>query len=137
MCDGDITSQHVCEECKKMDEEAYKVIVRQSAIEFLDRCSLEPQPDAVDQLVEVFLPCLRIMCSRPWSPDGATWRRSGVLGILTDCKKKFERLWERGWIHGKRHDDSAFDLINYLGMYLRSADNRWGEWGEPGVSHDD
>ena len=117
---------------KWADEELYHMEVRDAATEFLDRCSMQPTPDAIDQLVRVFVPCLEIMCTRPWEPDGGTWRKSGVLGILTDCKKKFERLWERGWKHGKRHDDSALDLINYLGMYLRSEDNGWGEWGEPG-----
>jgi hypothetical protein len=114
------------------DERAYMLTTRDAAVEFLDRCSLEATPDAIDQLTEVFLPCLRIMCERPWSPDGATWRKSGVLGILSDVRKKFERLWERGWKNSVRHDDSAFDLINFVGFYLRSEDNRWGEWGEPG-----
>lgn len=103
----------------------------EACISFLTAVGLEPNPDAVEQLHLVFLKCLRIMCERPWSPDGSTWKKSGVLGVLTDVRKKFERLWERGWKHGKRHDDSALDLINYLGMYMRSEDNRWGAWGEP------
>lgn len=103
----------------------------EACISFLQAVGIEDNPDATQQLQQVFLPCLRIMNERPWSPDGSTWKRSGVLGILTDVRKKFERLWERGWKHGVRHDDSALDLINYLGMYMRSEDNRWGEWGEP------
>jgi hypothetical protein len=99
---------------------------------YLNACGLTPTPDAVQQLTQVFLPCLRIMCERPWDPNGGTWRRSGFFGILTDVRKKFERLWERGWQHGKMHDDSAYDLINYLGMYLRSDKEPWGEWGPPG-----
>jgi hypothetical protein len=98
---------------------------------FMRHCGLTPTPDAVRQLSQVFLPCLKIMCERPWSPEGETWRKSGRMGILTDIRKKFERLWERGWIYGKRHDDSAYDLINYLGMYLRSGESQWGEWGSP------
>lgn len=103
--------------------------------EFMMSCGLTPTPDAADQLYRAFLPCLEIMCSRPWDPEGSTWRESGVLGILTDIRKKFSRLWERGWKHGRRHDDSALDLINYLGFYLRSDPNSgWGEWGDPSLT---
>jgi len=98
---------------------------------FLKDCGLTPTPDAVDQLASVFLPCLAIMTRRPWDPNGGTWRESGVLGALADVRKKFKRLWYRGWVCGKRHDDSAYDLINFVGFYLRSEDNGWGEWGEP------
>jgi hypothetical protein len=108
-------------------------IIREAASAFLIDCGLTPTPDAADQLCEVFVPCLRIMCERPWDPNGGTWRKSGRLGILSDVRKKFERLWERGWRHGKRHDDSAYDLINYIGFYLRSDGSLWGEWGDPGV----
>ncbi len=106
------------------------------AEKFMRECGLNPTPDATDQLANVFLPCLRIMCEREWDPSGGTWRKSGVMGILTDVRKKFERLWERGWLHGKRHDDSAHDLINYIGFYLRSNESLWGRWGEPHVDTD-
>jgi hypothetical protein len=91
-------------------------------------------PDAVGQLVEVFIPCLRIMCDpdHPWDPEGKTWRRAGRLGVLTDARKKFERLWERYWIHYTPHPDSGYDAINFIAFVLRSDDNRWNEWGEPG-----
>lgn len=105
----------------------------EACVAFLQACGLDPIPDAVEQLQEVFLPCLRIMCERGWDPMGGTWRAAGVLGALADVRKKFSRLWERGWIKGVRHDDSALDLINYVGFYLRSEDNRWNEWGEPGT----
>lgn len=98
---------------------------------YLVACGLKPKPDAVAQLNEVFLPCLEIICERPWNPDGSTWRTSGWLGIMTDVRKKFERLWERGWKHGERHDDSILDLINYLGFLRRSGPSRWNHWGEP------
>lgn len=98
---------------------------------FLIACELTPTPDAIAQLSEVFLPCLEIMCERPWDPNGGTWRKSGWLGIMTDVRKKFERLWERAWRHGERHDDSIIDLINYLGFLRRSGASRWGEWGKP------
>jgi len=106
---------------------------REAAIQFMKDFGLDPTSDAIEQLTDVFVPCLRIMCERPWDPNGLTWKRSGFYGILTDIRKKFERLWERGWRHGKRHDDSGYDLINYVGMYMRSnPDLPWGEWGEPG-----
>jgi hypothetical protein len=106
--------------------------VREAAARFLGDVFDEYTPDAMDQLVEVFVPCLRIMCERPWSPDGATWKKSGIFGVMTDAKKKWERFWERTWVHGVRHDDSGYDHINYVGMVLRADPNSgWGEWGDP------
>jgi hypothetical protein len=111
---------------------------QEAAHMFLKACGLTPTPDAIAQLTEAFLPCLRIMCTRPWNPHGGTWRQSGILGVLTDAKKKWERFWERTWKHGQRHDDSGFDLINYIGFIMRSdPDSRWGEWGEPGNPGDE
>ena len=137
ICGNQFPDGQVCDDCRTQNETEYILTTRDAAVEFLDRCSLVPTPDAVSQLTEVFLPCLEIMCKRPWDPTGATWRKSGVLGILSDAKKKFERLWERGWKYGVRHDDSAYDLINYVAFYMRSEDNRWGEWGEPGGSSEE
>jgi hypothetical protein len=102
------------------------------AEQFLRHVGLTPTPDAVGQLVEVFVPCLTIMTERGYDPDGLTWRTAGRLGALADMRKKFFRLWERLWILGQRHDDSAYDLINYTGFCLRADKERWGEWGEPG-----
>lgn len=104
---------------------------REAAIKFLADCGLDATPDAIDQLASVFLPCLAIICQRPWDPEGGTWRASGRLGILSDVRKKFERLWYRGWHQGQMHDDSAYDLINYAGFYLRSEESLWGSWGNP------
>jgi len=105
---------------------------RDYAVEFMEGCGLSPTPDAIDQLVRVFLPCLKIMCERGYEPDGGTWRESGRLGALSDARKKFMRLWNQAWKHG-RHDDKdhAFDCINFLGFYVRHDVDRWGEWGEP------
>lgn len=89
-------------------------------------------PDSIGQLVEVFIPCLRIMVTRGYDPSGGLWRRAGILGIIWDVRKKFERLWYRTWTLGKRHDDSGFDLINFTGMLLRAEpDSRFGDAGEP------
>lgn len=107
---------------------------RAAARQYLFACGIDATPDAISQLDEAFLPCLRIMCDRddhPWSPDGATWRESGRKGVLTDVRKKFGRFWYRYWIKGKEHPDSGYDLINFIGFVLRSEDNGWNEWGEP------
>jgi hypothetical protein len=94
-------------------------------------------PDSVGQLVDVFVPCLRIMVERGYEPTGGLWRKAGVLGIIWDVRKKFERLWFRTWTQGKRHDDSGFDLINFTGMLLRAEpDSRFGDAGEPAPPED-
>jgi hypothetical protein len=112
----------------------YNTLAVVAARNFLEACCLTPTPDAIEQLVQVFLPCLEIMCERPWAPDGSTWRQSGIYGALTDARKKWDRFWERTWKHGKRHDDSVFDLINYAGFVLRSdPDSGWGNWGPPSI----
>jgi hypothetical protein len=117
---------------------------RDAAFTFLRACGLEPTSDAVGQLVEAFLPCLRKMCDsdHPWDPDGGTWRESGSMGALTDIRKKFKRLWYRAWSVMSPHNDpaavdSAVDLINFIGFWLRSNDDGWNEWGEPGSGKGD
>jgi hypothetical protein len=119
-------------------------VPRDAAYTFLEACGLEPTPDAVGQLVEAFLPCLRKMCDsdHPWDPDGRTWRESGSMGALSDARKKFKRLWYRAWIMKAPHDDpaavdSAVDGINFFGFWLRSDDDGWNEWGEPGSGKHD
>ena len=106
---------------------------RNAAVDFFVRCGLDMTDDAVDQLVDAFLPALRIMCERGYDPDGATWRESGWRGTLTDIRKKFTRLWFRGWRRGRYDPDSAIDLINFCGFYYRlhNEGKPWGEWGEP------
>jgi hypothetical protein len=93
----------------------------------------DPTPDAVGQLLEAFVPCLRIMCERGYDPTGATWREGGWRSQLVDVRKKFKRLWFHGWIKGRFVPDHGFDLINYVGYYQRLQMNGkpWGEWGEP------
>lgn len=124
-------------DCGKWPGQEVLMVSRKIAAEkFITDVGLTPTPDAIDQLAEVFVPCLEIMCRRGWDPNGGTWRRAGILGILCDVRKKFERLWERGWVNGKRHPDSGFDLINFVGMYLRSDENGWGGWGSPATRDD-
>lgn len=135
-----MSDQPIAHPGDQADEERDWVDVEKAARDFLEKCSMEPTQDAVNQLLNVFLPCLEIMCdpAHPWDPNGATWRKSGILGAMTDAKKKWERFWERTWSRGKRHDDSGFDLINFIGFVMRSdPDSRWGEWGEPAHKTDD
>jgi hypothetical protein len=86
-------------------------------------------PDTVAQLVEVFLPCLKIMVDHNW---GELWRKAGFNSLMVHTGSKFERYWERTWIQGKRHADSGFDAINFLGFTLRAdPDDIWGTRGKP------
>lgn len=103
-----------------------------AAANYMRAVGLDPTEDAIEQLVGPFTVCLRIMCERGYEPSGQLWKRSGVLGVLTDVQKKFDRFWYRTWTLGRRHDDSGYDLINFTGMCLRQEpDSRFGEWGEP------
>lgn len=111
---------------------------RQASERFLADCGLPIVPDAVDQLAEAFLPALSIICERGYHPEGITWREAGWRGLLTDIKKKSNRLWYRSWIKGGYDSDSAMDLINFAAFYYR-LENRgkeWGDWGDPGAKMD-
>ena len=111
---------------------------QEAAEEFMEQMGMTPTPDAVGQLLEAFVPCLRIMCERGYEPNGALWRKAGIFGVLWDVRKKFERLWYRTWTLGIRHDDSAFDLMNFVGMLVRVDPNsRFGDAGEPAGPSDD
>lgn len=106
------------------------------AAEFIAAIGLPPNQDAIDQLARVFVPCLQIICNRDHDGAGATWRRSGWKAQLHEIFKKVDRLRHREWLHS--HGDPAgesFDIINYVGFYLRGrADNidSWADWGPPG-----
>lgn len=93
----------------------------------------DPSMDAIAQLLNVFVPCLTIMCERGYDREGLTWREGGWRSQLVDVRKKFKRLWFHGWIRGIFVKDHPIDMINYLGFYVRSgtAGEPWGEWGEP------
>jgi hypothetical protein len=111
--------------------------MQEAAEEFMLKMGMTPTPDAVGQLLEVFVPCLRIMCERGYDPTGALWRKAGILHMIGDVRKKFERLWYRTWTLGIRHDDSGFDLINFTGFVLRAdPDSRFGDSGEPAGAPD-
>jgi hypothetical protein len=125
--------EHYITEAHPVDD--FDIMV--AAEEFMNKMGMEPTPDALSQLLEAFVPCLRIMCERGYEPSGALWRKAGILGIIWDVRKKFERLWYRTWTLGIRHDDSAFDLMNYVGMLVRADPNsRFGDAGEPAGAPD-
>jgi hypothetical protein len=106
-----------------------------AAVAFLVAVGVNPTTDAVEQLVEAFIPCLDIIGSRGYHPEGNTWRASGWRGILTDIWKKAHRIWYRSWVNGEFDLDSAQDIINYAGFYIRlgGKEPQWGQWGPPGA----
>ena len=105
---------------------------------FMKECDLVTTPDAIEQLVDAFLPALTVMCKRGYDPNGETWKAGGWRGLLFEIRKKTERMWHRSWVHNRHDDDSPIDLINYAGMYLRLHNQgpSWGKWGEPGSGGD-
>jgi hypothetical protein len=105
---------------------------KEAAEEFLKYCGLDPTPDAVDQLVEAFLPALRIMIERGYDPTGKTWRDGGWRGLVYELRKKIDRLWYRSWL-GRQFDKDMYDVINYAGFYIRLKchGEPWGTKGEP------
>jgi hypothetical protein len=113
-----------------MDE---AVTTRDAAFQFLTACGLDPVPDAIDQLVEAFLPALTIICTRGYHPRGKTWKTGGWRGLLYEIFKKTDRLNWRAWINGEFDDDDPIDLINFLGFYYRlhHEGKPWGKWGKP------
>jgi hypothetical protein len=106
-----------------------------AAHEFFDRVCLDPTPDAIEQLVRVFLPCLRIICERGYDRDGRAWKEQGWRGQLFEVMKRARRLEFFGWRRRGLHKDSAIDIINYAGFLIRQyedhPDKPWGEFGEP------
>ena len=105
-----------------------------AAVRFLKEVGVaDPTLDAVKQLIDVFVPCLKIMCERGYDPTGATWREGGWRSQLVDVRKKFSRLWRHGWLEGRFVPDHSLDLINYTGFYhrIQMQGKPWGEWGEP------
>ncbi len=109
-----------------------------AAYSYFKAHGLKPTPDAIAQLEDVFLPCLAIMCSRGYDPNGLTWKAEGWRGMIWKIRDKSDRLWFHGWKQGRFVPDHALDLINYAGYYFRLAHmgSPWGTRGEPGSSED-
>ncbi len=100
---------------------------------FLLNAGLEPTPDAIMQLRDAFLPALEIICTRGYDPDGKTWKLRGWRGMVHDILDKAERLKFHSWQHSRFHKDSAIDIINFAGFYVRleNQGDPWGTWGNP------
>jgi hypothetical protein len=105
-----------------------------AAYTFFDRCGIKATPDAIGQLVEVFLPCLRIMAERGYDPEGKSWRDKGWRDQVVEILERADRIHFNSWAHSRFDENNARDLINYCGFYLRlrGKGERWGKWGEPG-----
>jgi hypothetical protein len=101
---------------------------------YLEACGLKPTPDAIAQLRDAFLPALQIMCERGYDPDGQTWKGKGWRNLVRDIMNKSERLRFHSWTNSRFDKDSAIDLINYCGFYVRleNQGEPWGTWGAPG-----
>jgi hypothetical protein len=58
----------------------------------------------------------------------------GWKGLVHDIVDKAFRLRLRSWNRNEFDPDSAIDLINFAGFYvrLRNKGHKWGELGEPG-----
>lgn len=113
------------------DWELYRQTCEQAAVRFLDDCSLVPSPDAVNQLIEAFLPALAIMCQRStiYDANGGSWKAMGWRGLLIEMHKRWKRIRISAWKHNKFNSNDAVDLINYTGYYLRQKHqgNPFGE----------
>jgi hypothetical protein len=107
------------------------------ASQYLRDSGLIPNSDAIEQLADVFLPCLAIICQRGYANDGSTWQAGGWKGLLHELIKKMDRVQYFDW-HRSMPEKSLKeipDIINYAGMYQRSRYELrpWGTlFGEPG-----
>jgi hypothetical protein len=135
LCGEQFPEGQICNACRDSNDLAYMITTRDAATAFLDACSLEPTPDAVAQLTEAFLPCLRIMCERGYDRNGASWKEQGWRGQLYEMMKRMRRLEFFGWRRRTLHRDSAVDMINYAGFLIRSYDEMpdkpWGAFDMP------
>lgn len=115
------------------DEEAYREECLNAARSFLDNCSLPITKDAVEQLVDAFLPALAIMCERDYAKSGISWRLMGWRGLLLEFKKRVGRIYVIGWLGGRHAKPDAIDALNYLGYYIRleNEGKPYGDWDEP------
>jgi hypothetical protein len=110
--------------------------VHVAAHEFLRSVGLTPTDDAIDQLVDAFLPALSIICQRGYQPNGAVWKTGGVKGQVYEACKNMIRLRYHAWRGNTPARDTAIDAINYLGYYIRALLLGLPEWGEYGSPND-
>jgi hypothetical protein len=105
-----------------------------AAFAFLERCCIEPRLDIAEQLVDGFLPALRVMHKRGFSPDGRTWQGSGWRSHVFEIMKRADRIAYNSWRSARFDKNDAVDLINFCGFYIRMRcqGEPWSKWGEPG-----
>ena len=111
-----------------------------AAYEFLDHMGMNnATPDMVEQLIDAFVPALRIMHGRGYDPYGGTWREGGWRSILQEMRKKTFRVWHNSWMHRRFDAENGIDGLNYFGYYVRlqCQGEPWGAWGEPDVGEQD
>jgi hypothetical protein len=111
---------------------------RPAAQQFLQEVGVEPTPDAVDQLLEAFVPALAIIAERGYDKNGQSWKRTGWRAQLFEVLKRADRLHFNSWRHGRHDRNNGLDIINYAGFYIRTggAGEPWGIWGEPGTEEE-
>ena len=105
-----------------------------AAEDFIRAAGLEPTQDALDQLTGPFREALAVMCTRGYSPDGATWRIRGWKGLVHDILDNAFRIRFHSWRNNRFYANGAIDIINFAGFYWRTKAEgpAWGELGEPG-----
>lgn len=116
-------------------DEAAAIFLRRA----FQHCDFKVTGDAVDQLVNAFLPALRIMCEKGSMRGDFTWKEAGWRGQLYEAQKKMRRVWACWWRSKPyAYMDDAFDLLNYTGFFIRLArqykegeDDGWGTYGLP------
>lgn len=107
---------------------------REAAYDYLRKCGLEPTPDAIGQLTGPFTEALKIMCTRGYDRDGATWKMRGWRGLVHDIMDNAFRIEFHSWDHRDFYPNGAIDIINFAGFYwrLKNAGKPWGRLKEPG-----
>jgi len=103
-------------------------VKREAAEDYLRKIGLEPTPDAIMQLAGPFTQALEIMCTRGYSPDGATWKMRGWRGLVHDIMDNAFRIEYHSWDNRNFYPNGAIDLINFAGFYWR-LENRGAPWG--------
>jgi hypothetical protein len=73
------------------------------------------------------------MCTRGYSPTGATWKIRGWKGIVQDIMDNAFRIRYHSWRASRFYPNGALDMINFAGFYYRLGcqGSKWGELGEP------
>jgi hypothetical protein len=106
-------------------------LIDDPAFDYIISLGVDPTPEALAQLSGPFAKALIIICTRGY---GDLWKVRGWKGLVHDIINKTERIRHLSWINNEYHEDSAIDLINFAGMYVRMGNDgpKWGKVGDPG-----